>query len=62
LNPSIANAPGLKENGTMTAPETPPPKWQNDLPFPRRWLVYVALKIIVVVLAVILVLRYKGLM
>lgn len=46
----------------MTAPETPPPKWQNDLPFPRRWLVYVALKIIVVVLAVILVLRYKGLM
>ncbi len=46
----------------MTAPDKPPPKLQNDLPFPRRWLVYVAIKIIILVLAIVLVLRYKGLM
>jgi len=35
--------------------------WHDSLPFPKRWLGYVALKIIVLVLAVYIVLRYNGL-
>jgi hypothetical protein len=41
---------------------TPPPKksWHNDLPFPKHWLAYLALKIIVLALAIYLVLRLSG--
>jgi len=42
---------------------TPPPtkSWLNDLPFPKHWLAYLALKIIVLALAICLVLRFNGL-
>jgi hypothetical protein len=42
---------------------TPPPKksWLNDLPFPKHWLAYLALKITVLALAIYLVLRFNGL-
>jgi hypothetical protein len=41
---------------------TSPPKksWLNDLPFPKHWLSYLALKIIVLALAIYLVLRLSG--
>ena len=41
---------------------TPPKKsWLNDLPFPKHWLAYLALKIMVMGLAICLVLRFNGL-
>lgn len=41
---------------------TPPKKsWLNDLPFPKHWLAYLALKIMVMGLAIYLVLRFNGL-
>jgi len=41
---------------------TPPKKsWLNDLPFPKHWLAYLVLKIIVLALAIFLVLRFNGL-
>ena len=41
---------------------TPPPKksWLDDLPFRKHWLAYLALKIIVLALAIYLVLRLSG--
>ena len=41
---------------------TSPPKksWHDDLPFPKHWLAYLALKIIVLALAIYLVLRFNG--
>lgn len=41
---------------------TPPPKksWHDDLPFPKHWLAYFALKIIVLALAIYVVLRLSG--
>ncbi len=41
---------------------TPPPKksWHDDLPFPKHWLAYLALKIIVLALAIYVVLRLSG--
>ena len=44
----------------MTAPEKK--SWHDDLPFPKRWLGYIAIKIIVLVLLVYVALRYKGLL
>ncbi|HQY72791.1 MAG TPA: hypothetical protein PLK44_03675 [Aestuariivirga sp.] len=40
-----------------------PPKkpWFNDLPFPKHWLAYLALKVLVLGLAIYLVLRFNGL-
>lgn len=43
----------------MSAPEKKP--WHDSLPFPRHWLAYIILKIIVLVVAVYLVLRWNGL-
>jgi len=41
---------------------TPPKKsWLNDLPFPKHWLAYLALKVLVLGLAIYLVLRFNGL-
>lgn len=41
---------------------TPPKKaWHDSLPFPKHWLLYVALKLIVLALAVYLALHWKGL-
>ena len=41
---------------------TPPTKksWHDDLPFPKHWLAYLALKIIVLALAIYVVLRLSG--
>lgn len=36
--------------------------WHDSLPFPKRWLAYIALKIIVLALAVFVVLKYNGLL
>ena len=36
--------------------------WHDNLPFPKHWLGYVTLKIIVVALAVYVVLRWNGLL
>lgn len=43
----------------MSAPDRKP--WHDSLPFPKHWLAYVALKIIVLAAAVLLVLRWNGL-
>jgi len=46
----------------MTDP-TPDPKrksWHDQVPFPRHWKAYVALKIAVLALAVYFVLRFMG--
>ncbi len=37
-------------------------RWHDNLPFPKHWLAYIALKIIVLALAVYLVLRWNGLL
>lgn len=43
----------------MNAPDKK--DWRNSLPFPRRWLGYIALKLIVIALIVYIALRYQGL-
>lgn len=35
--------------------------WHDSLPFPKRWLYYIALKIIVLALAIYLALHWQGL-
>lgn len=35
--------------------------WRKSLPFPRRWLVYIAIKLILIVVAVFVTLRIYGL-
>lgn len=37
------------------------PEWQSSLPFPRRWLVYIAIKLVLLAAAVLLTLRLYGL-
>jgi hypothetical protein len=34
--------------------------WHDSLPFPRHWLAYVILKLVVIALAIYLVLRFMG--
>ena len=34
---------------------------KRDLPFPRRWIAYIAIKLVVLAAAVYLALRWKGL-
>ena len=36
--------------------------WHDNLPFPKRWLAYIALKLVVLALAVYLALHWKGLL
>lgn len=36
--------------------------WHDNLPFPKHWLGYIALKIIVLALATYVLLHYKGLL
>lgn len=43
----------------MNAPPKKP--WHDSLPFPKHWLVYIALKLLVLALAVYLALHWKGL-
>ena len=44
----------------MTMPDDNQKSWRDSLPFPKHWLGYVALKIIVLLLAVYVVLRWSG--
>ena len=36
--------------------------WADDLPFPKRWLGYIAMKIVVLALVVYIALKWKGLL
>ncbi len=36
--------------------------WHDNLPFPKHWLGYITLKIIVLALAIYVVLRWNGLL
>ncbi|WP_373502127.1 hypothetical protein [Aestuariivirga sp.] len=44
----------------MTEPEKK--SWHDSLPFPKRWLGYIALKIIVLALGIYIVLHWNGLL
>ena len=44
----------------MSAPDKK--SWHDSLPFPKRWLGYIALKIVVLALAIFLALRWNGLL
>ena len=44
----------------MTTPDKK--SWHDNLPFPKHWLGYIALKIIALALAIYLVLRRNGLL
>ena len=46
----------------MNAPENDKKSWHEDLPFPKHWLGYVVLKILVAVVAVLLVLHFSELL
>ena len=45
----------------MSAPRDQRKAWHDSLPFPKQWLVYIALKLLVLALAVYLALHWKGL-
>lgn len=34
--------------------------WKNSLPFPRHWLIYIAIKLIILAVAVLVTLRIYG--
>ena len=44
----------------MSAPKKK--SWHDSLPFPKHWLAYMVLKVIVLVVAVYIVLRWNGLL
>jgi len=46
----------------MNTPESSKKSWHDNLPFPKHWLGYIALKIIVLAVAIYLVLRWNGLL
>jgi hypothetical protein len=45
----------------MRAPDQPEKDWRDSLPFPAHWLWYLAAKVLVLALAVLIVLWWKGL-
>jgi hypothetical protein len=51
-----------KRSHDMTTPEENRKSWHDSLPFPKRWLGYIALKIVVLALAIFLALRWNGLL
>jgi hypothetical protein len=44
----------------MTLPDDKQKSWHDSLPFPKQWLVYIAIKLIVLALALFIVLRWNG--
>ncbi len=42
----------------MTTPDDKPKSWHDSLPFPRQWLVYLVIKIVVLALAVYAILHW----
>ena len=59
LDHSTGGCLGVRKVKAMTLPDNKKP-WTDTLPFPRRWLGYIAIKIIVIALGVYLALRWKG--
>ncbi|MCW2317798.1 hypothetical protein SAMN06265338_101889 [Rhodoblastus acidophilus] len=45
----------------MTQPDDREKSWRDSLPFPAHWLWYIAAKIVVLGLAIMIGLRWKGL-
>ncbi|MCB1480115.1 MAG: hypothetical protein KDJ62_14835 [Rhodobiaceae bacterium] len=41
--------------------DSKPEDWQKTLPFPRRWIVYAAIKLVVLALVVWMALKWQGL-
>lgn len=46
----------------MSDKNSPNKSWHDDLPFPKRWIYYIAAKILVLVVLVYVALRWKGLL
>jgi len=46
----------------MTDKKPAKKSWHDDLPFPKQWLFYVAVKIIVLVTIVYIILRWQGML
>jgi len=42
--------------------DEPKKSWHDSLPFPRHWLGYVAIKLIVIALVIYVALRWQGLL
>jgi hypothetical protein len=42
-------------------PDPDPKSWHDNLPFPKRWLYYVAVKIIVLAIVLYTALKWQGL-
>ena len=40
----------------------PQKSWHDDLPFPKRWIAYIAIKIVVLAVAILLVLSWNDLL
>lgn len=40
----------------------PRKSWHDDLPFPKRWIAYIAIKIVVLAVAILLVLSWNDLL
>lgn len=47
----------------MPTPQEPPQEksWHDNLPFPKRWLYYIAVKIIVLAVVLYTALKWQGL-
>ena len=45
----------------MTTPPNQKKAWHDNLPFPKHWLLYIVLKLVILALAVYLALHWKGL-
>jgi len=37
------------------------PEWQSSLPFPRRWMLYIVIKLAILAIAIFITLRIYGL-
>ena len=42
-------------------PDQQPKSWHDNLPFPKRWIAYIAVKIAVLAIALIAALKWQGL-
>jgi hypothetical protein len=49
-----ASKPSIEKPGTQNK------SWRTDLPFPQHWLGYLALKIIIILVAALVVLHFSG--
>jgi hypothetical protein len=49
-----ASKPSIEKPGTQNK------SWRTDLPFPQHWVGYLALKIIIILVAALVVLHFSG--